>query len=82
MYIGDLFEAKFAGRNSGSRLNENLFDRIFRDAQVNPQRFLKPEIQRLSRQLRERQMLMVVLHPNGNPQDMKHMVGALSANLK
>jgi hypothetical protein len=28
VYIGDLFEAKFAGKNSGSRLNENLFDRI------------------------------------------------------
>ena len=28
------------------------------------------------------QMLMVVLHPNGNPKDMKNMVGALSANLK
>jgi hypothetical protein len=28
------------------------------------------------------QMLMVVLHPNGNPKDMKKMVGALSANLK
>ena len=27
-------------------------------------------------------MLMVVLHPNGNPKDMKNMVGALSANLK
>jgi len=28
------------------------------------------------------QMLMIVLHPNGNPKDMKTMVGALSANLK
>jgi hypothetical protein len=28
------------------------------------------------------QMLMIVLHPNGNPKDMKNMVGALSANLK
>ena len=27
------------------------------------------------------QMLMVVLHPNGNPKDMKNMVGALSAKL-
>lgn len=27
------------------------------------------------------QMLMVVLHPNGNPKDMKNMVGALSAGL-
>ena len=28
------------------------------------------------------QMLMIVLHPNGDPKDMKNMVGALSANLK
>jgi hypothetical protein len=28
------------------------------------------------------QMLMIVLHPNGNPKDMKNMVGALAANLK
>lgn len=28
------------------------------------------------------EMLMVVLHPNGNPKDMKSMVGALSAGLK
>ncbi len=28
------------------------------------------------------QMLMIVLHPNGNPKDMKNMVGALSANIK
>lgn len=28
------------------------------------------------------QMLMIVLHPNGDPEDMKNMVGALSANLK
>lgn len=28
------------------------------------------------------QMLMVVEHPNGDPMDMKHMVGALSAELK
>ncbi len=27
------------------------------------------------------QMVMVVLHPNGNPEDMKQMVGALSAKL-
>ena len=27
------------------------------------------------------QMLMIVLHPNGNPKDMKSMVGALSAKL-
>ena len=27
------------------------------------------------------QMLMIVLHPNGNPKDMKNMVGALSAKL-
>ena len=26
-------------------------------------------------------MLMVVLHPNGNPKDMQNMVGALSAKL-
>ena len=26
-------------------------------------------------------MLMIVLHPNGNPTDMKSMVGGLSANL-
>lgn len=28
------------------------------------------------------QMLMIVLHPNGDPKDMNNMVGALSANLK
>jgi hypothetical protein len=28
------------------------------------------------------EMLMVVLHPNGNPKDMKNMVGALSTGLK
>ncbi len=28
------------------------------------------------------EMLMVVLHPNGNPKDMKSMVGALSAGIK
>ena len=28
------------------------------------------------------QMLMIVLHPNGDPTDMKKMVGALSAKLK
>jgi len=28
------------------------------------------------------EMLMVVLHPNGNPKDMKSMVGALSVELK
>ncbi len=28
------------------------------------------------------QMLMIVLHPNGDPSDMKNMVGALSARLK
>lgn len=28
------------------------------------------------------EMLMIVLHPNGDPKDMKKMVGALSANLK
>ncbi len=28
------------------------------------------------------QMLMIVLHPNGNPKDMKNMVGALSAKIK
>ena len=28
------------------------------------------------------QMLMIVLHPNGDPSDMKDMVGALSAKLK
>ncbi|MBW2439472.1 MAG: hypothetical protein JRH12_03280 [Deltaproteobacteria bacterium] len=27
------------------------------------------------------QMLMIVLHPNGDPKDMKNMVGALSAKL-
>jgi hypothetical protein len=27
------------------------------------------------------QMIMVVLHPNGNPGDMKNMVGALTAKL-
>jgi hypothetical protein len=27
------------------------------------------------------QMLMIVLHPNGNPKDMNNMVGALSAKL-
>jgi len=27
------------------------------------------------------QMLMIVLHPNGDPTDMKNMVGALSANI-
>lgn len=27
------------------------------------------------------QMVMVVLHPTGDPKDMKHMVGALSARL-
>jgi hypothetical protein len=27
------------------------------------------------------QVVMVVLHPNGDPTDMKHMVGALSAKL-
>ncbi len=27
------------------------------------------------------EMLMIVLHPNGDPKDMKTMVGALSANL-
>jgi hypothetical protein len=27
-------------------------------------------------------MLMVVLHPTGDPKDMKNMIGALSANLK
>jgi len=27
------------------------------------------------------QMLMIVHHPNGNPKDMKNMVGALSAKL-
>ncbi|MBW2030196.1 MAG: hypothetical protein JRJ03_12060 [Deltaproteobacteria bacterium] len=26
-------------------------------------------------------MLMVVLHPNGDPKDMNNMVGALSGNL-
>jgi len=28
------------------------------------------------------EMLMIVLHPNGDPKDMKNMVGALSAKLK
>ena len=28
------------------------------------------------------EMLMIVLHPNGNPKDMKGMVGALVAGLK
>lgn len=28
------------------------------------------------------EMLMIVLHPNGNPKDMKNMVGALSTELK
>jgi hypothetical protein len=28
------------------------------------------------------QMIMVVLHPDGNPQNMKKMVGALKAELK
>lgn len=28
------------------------------------------------------QMLMIVLHPNGDPKDMKNMVGALAADLK
>jgi hypothetical protein len=28
------------------------------------------------------EMLMIVLHPNGDPKDMKNMVGALSANLR
>ncbi|UCD78714.1 MAG: hypothetical protein JSW26_25465 [Desulfobacterales bacterium] len=28
------------------------------------------------------EMLMIVLHPNGDPRDMKNMVGALSANLR
>lgn len=28
------------------------------------------------------QMIMVVLHPDGNPQNMKNMVGALKAELK
>lgn len=28
------------------------------------------------------QMLMIVLHPTGDPKDMKNMVGALSAKLK
>ena len=28
------------------------------------------------------QMIMVVLHPDGNPQNMNHMVGALKAELK
>ena len=28
------------------------------------------------------QMLMIVLHPNGDPTDMKNMVEALSARLK
>jgi hypothetical protein len=28
------------------------------------------------------EMLMVVLHPNGDPKDMKNMVGALSTGLK
>lgn len=28
------------------------------------------------------QMLMIVLHPNGDPKDMKNMIGALSAPLK
>ena len=27
------------------------------------------------------QMIMIVLHPSGNPKDMKNMVGALSAKL-
>jgi hypothetical protein len=27
------------------------------------------------------QMLMIVLHPNGDPTDMKDMVGGLSAEL-
>lgn len=27
------------------------------------------------------QIIMIVLHPNGNPKDMKNMVGALSAKL-
>lgn len=27
------------------------------------------------------QMIMIVLHPNGDPTDMKHMVGALSAKV-
>jgi hypothetical protein len=27
------------------------------------------------------QMMMIVLHPNGNPADMKNMVGALAAKL-
>jgi hypothetical protein len=27
------------------------------------------------------QVLMIVLHPNGDPTDMKNMVGALSANI-
>jgi hypothetical protein len=27
------------------------------------------------------QMVMIVLHPNGDPTDMKNMVGALSANI-
>ena len=30
----------------------------------------------------EWEMLMIVLHPTGDPADMKNMVGALSANLK
>lgn len=28
------------------------------------------------------EMLMIVLHPNGDPKDMKNMVGALAANLQ
>ena len=28
------------------------------------------------------EMLMIVLHPNGDPKDMKNMVGALSTGLK
>jgi hypothetical protein len=28
------------------------------------------------------QMIMVVLHPDGNPKNMKKMVGALKAELK
>lgn len=28
------------------------------------------------------EMIMVVLHPTGDPEDMKNMVGALSASIK
>jgi hypothetical protein len=28
------------------------------------------------------EMIMVVLHPTGDPKDMKNMVGALSAGIK